>query len=157
MRKLFLLEKPLLWDDPVPLENQEEWVNLMKETLLSGDLLFPRCVRPDNAIEGLGPELVGCSDYGQGGYDARIYIRWKLTDDADSSYASRLGICKSRVPPLSGLTVPCGELTGLLLQSRLLMTVVQALQKLDYPPVAAFMLVYSKCCLLYTSPSPRDS
>ena len=51
------------------------------------------------------------------------------------------------MPPLQGLTVPRGELTGLTLQSRLMLTVVRALQKLDHPPVWSIMLVDSKCAI----------
>ena len=86
-------------------------------------------------MDGKGPEIVGCSDYGEAGYDARVYLRWKLDSGAESPYAARLLICKARVPPLQGLTVPGGELCGLTLQSRLMVSVAHALQKLDEPPI----------------------
>ena len=62
-------------------------------------------------------------------------------------YAARLALCKARVPPLTGLTVPRGELTALTLQTRLVNVVVRALQKLDYPPVSAVMMSDSKCAI----------
>jgi len=117
------------------------------ETIECGNLLFHRCTRPRDAVTDMGPELVGCSDFGSKGLDARVYLRWKLLPDSPYPYSSRLAICKAKVPPISGLTVPRGELTALTLLSRLILTVGQALRKLDYPPVSAIMLVDSKCAL----------
>ena len=51
------------------------------------------------------------------------------------------------MPPLRGLTVPRGELTALTLQSRLVLVVVRALQKLGAPPVSCIMLSDSKCAI----------
>jgi len=147
MRQLFLLEKPLMWDEPVPETCREDWISLMLETIECGNLLFHRCTRPRDAVTDMGPELVGCSDFGSKGLDARVYLRWKLLPDSPYPYSSRLAICKAKVPPISGLTVPRGELTALTLLSRLILTVGQALRKLDYPPVSAIMLVDSKCAL----------
>ena len=147
MRQLFLLEEPLMWDEPVPETCREDWISLMLETLECGNLLFHRCTRPKDAVTDMGPELVGCSDFGSKGLDARIYLRWKLLPVSPVPYSSRLAICKAKVPPISGLTVPRGELTALTLLSRLVLTVVRALMKLDYPPVSAIMLVDSKCAL----------
>ena len=147
MRQLFLLEEPLTWDSPIPESFRNDWIELMLETLECGDLYFPRCTRPENAISSVGPELVGCSDYGSKGLDARVYLRWRLDDDSCQKFSSRLAICKAKVPPISGLTVPRGELSALTLQSRLILTVCRALRKLDHPPITAIMLVDSKCAL----------
>ena len=148
MRQLFLLEESLTWDQPVPEQCRQVWVDLMVETLKSGTLEFPRCTRPDSAKPGRGPELVGFSDHGGAGYEARVYLRWELeSETAGASFSARLAICKARVPPLQGLTVPRGELTALTLLSRLLWSVVVALQRLDFPPVSAVMLADSKCAI----------
>ena len=45
------------------------------------------------------------------------------------------------------MTVPRGELTALTLLSRLLLSVVIALQKLDYPPTSSILLVDSQCAI----------
>ena len=149
MRKLFLLEEPLNWDDEVPENYKDQWINLIVEALETGSLDFPRSTRPANAAPDVGPTVVGCSDFGSFGYDARVYLRWKLSDSSllEDSYAATLAICKARVPPLSGLTVPRGELTALTLQSRLMLIVVLALQKLETPPISAIMLVDSKVAM----------
>jgi hypothetical protein len=146
MRELFLLEEPLAWDDLVPDQIRLEWIDLMVETLSAGDLPFHRSTRPDDAIPGVGPSVVGFGDYGQLSYEARVYLRWQLTGST-SSYSARLAICKARVPPLRGLTVPRGELTALTLLSRMVLTVVLALQKLETPPVSSILLTDSRCSL----------
>ena len=146
MRELFLLEEPLTWDDPVPNDMKTEWVDLMVETLQAGDLPFHRSTRPADAAPGVGPSVVGFADYGQLAYEARVYLRWELSGPS-SAFSARLAICKARVPPLRGLTVPRGELTALTLLSRLVLAVIMALQKLDTPPVSSIMLIDSKCSL----------
>ena len=146
MRDLFLLDEPLSWDQEVPDSCKSDWIHLIAEALEFNTLDFRRCTQPLNAVPDLGPTLVGFSDYGKYGYDARIYMRW-LSDFEIETYVSRLLLCKARVPPLKGLTVPRGELTALTLQSRLMVLVVKALQKLDYPPTNAYMLADSKCAI----------
>ena len=80
MRKLFMLEDPLSWDDTIPEYLQEEWVCLITEALKVGCLDFPRSTRPPDTVPGIGPILVGCSDFGTYGYDARVYLRWKISN-----------------------------------------------------------------------------
>ena len=72
-----------------------------------------------------------------------------MEGEADE-YAARLALCKARVLPLRGMTVPRGELTGLTLQSRLELRVVTALQKLDIPPVSSVMCCDSTCAISAT-------
>ena len=135
MRQLFLLE----W-------SRSDWVSLIVEALEAGKLPFPRCTRPAEALPGIGPTVVGFSDFGQFGYEARVYLRWQLAG-SEERHAARLSLCKARVPPLRGLTVPRGELTALTLQSRLVLAVVIALQKLEAPPLWSIMMADSKCAI----------
>ena len=51
------------------------------------------------------------------------------------------------MPPLTGLSVPRGELTTLTLQSRLVLIVTLALQKMETLPVGCIMLVDSKVAM----------
>ena len=135
MRELFLMEEPLTWDEAVPEWIKDNFVKLIVEALEAGSLAFPRCTRPADAVPGVGPTVVGFSDFGKMAYDARVYLRWPLQGDGDV-YASCLIMCKARVLPLRGLTVPRGELTALTLHSRLLLTDIIALQKLCTSPVS---------------------
>ena len=45
-----LTEEPLSWDDIIPTDVKEQWLALMEETLLAGDLLFHRSTRPVDAL-----------------------------------------------------------------------------------------------------------
>ena len=81
------------------------WIDLMVETLMAGDLHFHRGTRPPAAEPSMGPTVVGFADFGLLAYEARVYLRWQLSG-SPSSYSSRLAICKARVPPLRGLTIP---------------------------------------------------
>ena len=54
MRELFLLEEPLAWDDVIPEQFRSAWIDLIIETLEHGDLLFPRCARPSDAVNNIG-------------------------------------------------------------------------------------------------------
>ena len=146
MRQLFLLDEPLIWDQEVPDQCRSDWFKLITEALQGDSLAFPRCTRPADAVPGVGPDVVGFSDHGQFAYEARVYLRWPLQGDG-GVHAARLALCKAKVPPLRGLTVPRGELTALTLQSRLVLVVVRALQKLKYPPVSCIMLSDSKCAI----------
>ena len=118
---------------------------MIAEALHAGDLPFPRSTRPASAVPRSGPTVVGFSDFTKLTYEARVFLRWPLEGPGDA-YGARLPICKARVPPLSGLTVPRGELTALTLLSRLLLSVAIALQKLDYPPTAGRQPMCYQCC-----------
>ena len=146
MRELFLLDEPLTWDEEVPGECVDEWVSLISEALHAEKLWFPRSTRPAGAVPGAGLAVVGFSDLGQLAYEGRVYLRWPLV--GGDKFSAGLAICKARVLPLRGLTVPRGELTALTLLSRLVLTVVIALQKLDTPPSSAVMLTDSRCALM---------
>ena len=146
MREFYLLKEALTWDEEIPPEFRPSWINLLVETLENNTLLFPRCCRPENTVEDLGPDVTGTCDFGTYGYEARVYLRWELVSEVPGTeFISRLALCKARVPPLQGLTVPRGELTALCLLSRLVLAVIIALQKLDLPPRSSIMLVDSKC------------
>ena len=54
---------------------------------------------------------------------------------------------KARVCPLQGYTNPRNELCGDLLASRLLLSVVIALSKLDELPIGAILILDSRCVI----------
>ena len=149
MRRLFQVEKPLHWDEEIPEEMREDWINIIVEALEHGALEFNRSTKPIDAVPDLGPTIVGFSDYAEQAYDARVYLRWqRSTSSSDKEqFSAELALCKAKVPPLDGLTVPRGELTGLCLQSRLVLVVTAALQKLDVKPVLAILLCDSQCSI----------
>ena len=127
---------------------REAWIDIIAEALEHVQLTFNRSTKPNDAVPDLGPTIVGFSDFAEEAFDARVYLRWQRTSSSDvEHYSASLALCTARVPPLDGLTVPRGELTGLCLQSRLVLVVAAALQKLDVKPVSAVLLCDSQCSI----------
>ena len=73
-----MLDVPLSWDEEILVGYSEPWIDLIGEALEAGSLQFNRSTRPDNAVRGIGPTVVGFSDYGDFGFDARICLRWRV-------------------------------------------------------------------------------
>ncbi len=81
-------------------------------------------------VVGVGlPELFAFFDGSLEAYACCIYVRWLLAGDNKQApaYQVRLLTGKARVMPLKGSTAPRSELSGLLILSRLLKVVVDAL------------------------------
>ena len=152
MKELFLLEKPLSWDEKIPEANRDNWTQVMTEALVEGVLHFPRSTRPKNAV-GIGPLVVGFGDGALPGFGGDVYLQWQVECShvgeclGDGDYDANLCMSKARVCPLRGYTVPRSELCGALLTSRLLVCVVKALQRLEECPIGAIMLLDSRCII----------
>ena len=152
MKKLFLLESPLSWDQPIPEENRSEWVEVMIEALEQGVLPFPRSTRPATAT-GQGPTVVGFGDGAVVGFGGSVYLQWEIecSHGGDcggvGDYDANLCLSKGRMCPLRGYTIPRSELCGALLVSRLMLAVVMALCRMDECPVKAIMLLDSRCII----------
>ena len=151
MRRLFKCEPPLHWDDAIPDVEKNAWLKLIEEAVTGDHLDFPRCTKPKNAVPNQGPVVVGTADFAEEALDARVYLRWECDAEDPSSgekiFSAKLALCKAKVPPLDGLTIPRGELSALCLLVRLMLWVILALQKLTYTPTSAIMLVDSQCSI----------
>ena len=149
MRKLFQVEPTLHWDDNVPENLRLAWIEIIREALECGFLSFDRSCKPADAIPNKGPTVVGFADSATEAYDARVYLRWEreVSSDEPRLFSSKLALCKAKVPPIDGPTTPRGELTALCLLSRLVLTVIIALQKLDVKPESAILLIDSQCSI----------
>ena len=93
------------------------------------------------------PELICFSDGSLLAYAGAIYIRWTLAknDDADTDqYVVRLVCAKARVTPARGTTAPRSEVSGLLILSRLLKVVVNAM---DVKPSEVTIATDSQCTI----------
>ncbi|XP_053686321.1 uncharacterized protein LOC128735861 [Sabethes cyaneus] len=109
------------WDDPVDENIAKQWQNLQLSLTHLHDIEIPRCVILDNAV---AYELHGFSDASTAAYGACIYLRSLF---ADGSAKLRLLTSKSKLAPLSELTIPRKELCTALLLTRLLVKVLPAL------------------------------
>ena len=114
-------------------------------------LSSPRCTRPPGA---LGNPLVVC--FGDGAFPAfngATYLQWQIScthglGECGHDYDANLLLAKARVTPLAGYTIPRSELSGTVLQTRLGLTAVKALQsEQSLAPRGAVILSDSKCSI----------
>ena len=152
MKQIFEDEEINEWNDEVKDDSRLAWEELIKEAVFSNSLCFPRSTRPPDAIG--GPWVVGFDDGSFAAFAAAIYLRWELACkhsdslDCQGDFSSSLLCAKSRVTPLSGLTIPRSELSSVVLNSRMSLTVCRALSKEeDLYPVGSVMLSDSECSI----------
>ena len=147
--------KQLLWDDEVPDNARDGWIQLIAEAVETSSLCFPRAVRPDDAIG--HPTIIGFSDGAFPAFASCIYIRWETSckhgvgEDCDGDFVSTLLLAKAKVTPLSGYTVPRSELSGTVLMSRSALTTAKALNAdSSMKPACVMMFTDSKCTISVT-------
>ena len=149
MKKLFEEDVPLSWDDDIPVNLRDDWIELIVETLVAGYLSFARSTRPDNATG--GPTVVGFGDGAFAAYAAAVYLVWRIScqheDGCQGHFSSTLLCAKCRVTPLRGFTIPRSELSGGVLVTRLVLAVVKALSRMEEKPVSSIILLDSECTI----------
>ena len=149
MKKLFEEDVPLGWDDDIPTNLRDNWIELIVETLIAGYVSFARSTRPENATG--GPTVVGFGDGAFAAYAAAVYLVWRIACQHGNSclghYSSSLLCAKCRVTPLRGFTIPRSELSGGVLVTRVVLAVVKALSKMEEKPVSSIILLDSECTI----------
>ncbi|XP_076661051.1 uncharacterized protein LOC143364796 [Halictus rubicundus] len=119
MQRLWTLK--ITWDESVPTSIHTERTNFESTLQQLNDIEFKRLVRIKNAKR---TELHGFCDASEKAYGACLYIR--TTDNSGSIHAHLL-CAKSRVAPLSQITLARLELCGAVLLATLSQTVRNAL------------------------------
>ena len=109
--------KDLTYDSVIPEKNVKQWVEIIKEAVLSSSLCFPRSVRPKDAIG--QPLVIGFDDGANPAVDGCIYFQWEFpcTHGCNLDFDSNLLFGKARVTSLTGYTIFRSELCGLVLLS----------------------------------------
>ena len=107
----------LLWDDVVPDDLNQEWLQWLKDLSDLESIRIPRCVKPaeytnDNAYL----ELHHFSDASQKAYGSCSYLR--CVNKKGQTKVSLI-MSKSRVAPLKKLTIPRLELQAAVLSTRI--------------------------------------
>ena len=102
------------WDQALPPEICQKWIELFKELEELNGVTFPRCLTPVDAV-GFAMLCV-FSDAPRQAFGACAYVRW-LTNNG--RYEARFVAAKSRVAPLKELTIPRPELQAAVLAARL--------------------------------------
>ena len=115
-----LWQTGLHWDDKLPCDVQEKWIQFFKEMKELKKIGFKRCLVPPETPE--APVLCVFSDASQDAFGACAYIRQRTKQ---SIYEVNFVAAKSRVAPLKQLTIPRLELQAAVLASRLAKTIVK--------------------------------
>ena len=144
LRGLFSPGSNLDWDEALPRHLHETWTGIISMLLHMGDIVISRAVKPEGTIG--QPTLIGFADGSLEAYACSVYIRWELeaSDGEDQEHFVRLVCGKARVTPVKGTTVPRSELSGLLILSRLLKVVCNAM---DTKPSEIYIAVDSECTI----------
>ena len=108
LRKLIILD--LNWDDPIPEEERDWWINMITDMIEAEPLTFPRSIWTPEAIG--RPELICYFDGSDLAYGCIIYSRWPTLEDA---WHTTLLTSRARVTPRAGCTTPRVELCALVL------------------------------------------
>lgn len=108
------------WDDELPDDVQERWIQLFKEMQELDKIGFKRCLVPSKSSE--LPVLCVFSDAPQEAFGACAYKRQRRNED---TYSVNFVAAKSRVASLKQLTIPRLELQAAVLASRLAKMIVE--------------------------------
>ncbi|XP_055622822.1 uncharacterized protein LOC129766324 [Toxorhynchites rutilus septentrionalis] len=116
------------WDDKINEELTQQWKEFLAALPTDGQFRIPRQVFMNDAVK---TEIHGFADASIDAYGACIYIR-SLYDNGTANM--RLITSKSKVCPITPLTIPRKELLAALLLHRLAIKVVTAME-LEHVPV----------------------
>ena len=115
-RELWVGDANLLsWDDEVPENHCQNWIEFFKEMFQMQYIRFHRCIKPPGA-KYVEPILILFSDASNRAYGTCAYIRWEMID---GTFSSRLVAAKSKVCPIKVISTMRGEMNGALLSKRL--------------------------------------
>ena len=103
------------WDEPLPMELEEQWGRWLVDLPEIKKFKIPRCIKPTD-VPVKNAQLHHFSDASEYGYGAASYLRVVLEDD---SVHVSLIMAKSCLAPLKGSTIPRLELAGSLESMRL--------------------------------------
>ena len=127
LKQLFDLDENLSWDDEIPANMKNWWVEVLTEAIKAEMLNFPRGTKPNNAIG--SPILIGFCDGALPAYAANVYIRWEMSepDCQGNKFSVTLLCAKAKVTPINGCTTPKSELNAATLLSRLIKSAAHAI------------------------------
>ncbi|XP_057334343.1 uncharacterized protein LOC130673372 [Microplitis mediator] len=103
----------LAWDESIPISIHLLWAQFRAQLPMNEGLRFKRSVAPSGAVD---IQLHGFCDASERAYEACMYTR---STDEDGHVLTHLVYSKSRVAPVSSLSLPRLELCAALLLSRL--------------------------------------
>ena len=114
LRKLYGKDQKIGWDDALPREMVERWVELIQLLKKVESITFKRCIKPPGAIG--EPNLVLFNDGSSEAMCVIAYLRWKMESGKPKSV---LWTAKTRVAPLRKSTIPRLEMQSAVMAARL--------------------------------------
>ncbi|KFD62656.1 hypothetical protein M514_25131 [Trichuris suis] len=102
------------WDDPLPIDIQEEWNAWLARCLESSPVIVSRCLIPD--APAFSTELHVFADASEAGYGTVAYLWVEVGNDIILSFV----MAKSRVGPIKPTTIPRLELNAAVMATRLM-------------------------------------
>ena len=138
----------LHWDDELPCNVQEKWIQLFTEMKELDGIGFKRCLVPPEADE--LPLLCVFADASQEAFGVCAYIHQKTKEN---TYEVTFVAAKSRVAPLKQLTIPHVELQAAVLASRLAKSILDEI-RIQFESVK--FLTYSTITLAWIHSASRS-
>lgn len=145
MQRLWLLN--LDWDTQIPDEHVKEWLIIRNQFQSSCAVKIPRWIGLSADMNDIS--MHGFSDASETAYACVVYVRIK---QPDNTFKCNLIAAKTRVAPLSNVSIPKLELNGSLLLVKLMRKIVEAL-RIPYIEQVAWTDSHIVLCWLANHPS----
>ena len=114
-----LFQQKLGWDEPLSNILQEEWISMVNQLERVEEICLPRYYFDGIKEKAAEIQLIGFCDSSEKAYAASVYARVTVNDET----SVKLVMSKSRVAPLSRLSIPRLELLSCLILARLIVAV----------------------------------
>ena len=98
--------KSLSWDEHVPDNQCQNWIEFFREMFQMQDIRFHRSIKPSRAKD-VEPILILFSDASNRAYGSCAYIRWEM---ADGKFSCRLVAARSKVCPMKVISTVRSEM-----------------------------------------------
>ncbi|XP_064485938.1 uncharacterized protein LOC135398466 [Ornithodoros turicata] len=121
-----LWKKKVGWDEDIPCDAQQKWIEWCNELSTLSALEIPRCVVPANAS---AFQMHIFCDASPLGYEAVAYLR---TANTKGEISTHLILSKTRLAPIKQLSLPRLELMGMLIGARMLTYLQRTLYKFQF-------------------------
>ena len=114
-----LFQQRLGWDEPLSNILQEEWISMVNQLEVVEEICLPRYYFDGIKEKAAKIQLIGFCDSSEKAYAASVYARVTVNDET----SVKLVMSKSRVAPLSRLSIPRLELLSCLILARVIVAV----------------------------------
>ena len=143
-------EQGLGWDEPLPKETRDEFLEWRSHLVDLRSVRVPRCLLPKGIIKSI--QLHVYCDASETGYGACVYIR---AVNEEGRVYTRLVMAKARVSPVKQQSIPRLELLGATIGVKLIQIVTTAFTNARFKCDAIFAYTDSTTVLAWLSRNSR--